>query len=346
PDRARFARSLYGHANLYGVFLDLAIRLTRPKGIVSFLVPSSFLGGEYFKNLRRTLAADAPPVRLDVVEERRDVFDGVLQETILATFRRTRRRTAAVGIIQAENQDDLRVVPVGTLTLPPLAGAPWILARHPEDADLAARLRRMPSRLADWGYKVSTGPLVWNRHKPQLGSKRRPGGIPVIWAESITADGRFEYRTQRVNHSPWFTPGPGDDWLIVRKPSVLLQRTTAKEQARRLIAAELPAAFIKEHGGVTVENHVNMLLPLAAKPAVPPPVLAAFLNSRAADRAFRCLSGSVAVSAYELEALPLPPPADLRELSFLTAGYVERHHVDDVCNRVYGIGDHDASALS
>ncbi|MFM2042712.1 MAG: hypothetical protein RLY86_1288, partial [Pseudomonadota bacterium] len=64
PDRARFARSLYGHANLYGVFLDLAIRLTRPKGIVSFLVPSSFLGGEYFKNLRRTLAADAPPVRL------------------------------------------------------------------------------------------------------------------------------------------------------------------------------------------------------------------------------------------------------------------------------------------
>jgi adenine-specific DNA-methyltransferase len=50
--RTRFSRSLFGHANLYGVFTDLAIGLARAGGLVSFLTPSSFLAGEYFKNLR------------------------------------------------------------------------------------------------------------------------------------------------------------------------------------------------------------------------------------------------------------------------------------------------------
>jgi adenine-specific DNA-methyltransferase len=76
----------------------------------------------------------------------------------------------------------------------------------------------------------------------------------------------------------------------------------------------MPAAFITERGAVTVENHLNMLIPTTGKPAVPPTLLSAFLNTAAADRAFRCISGSVAVSAYELESLPLPSATDLKKL--------------------------------
>ena len=36
--------------------------------------------------------------------------------------------------------------------------------------------------------------------------------------------------------------------------------------------------------------------------------IAALLVSAVLDEAFRCISGSVAVSAAELEALPLPAP--------------------------------------
>ena len=40
---------------------------------------------------------------------------------------------------------------------------------------------------------------------------------------------------------PWFAARlPRDEWLLLDRSCVLLQRTTAKEQARRLIAAELP----------------------------------------------------------------------------------------------------------
>ena len=52
--RQRYARSLYGHANLYGVFTDIALRWTKPKGVVAYLTPTSVLGGQYF-------AANVPP---------------------------------------------------------------------------------------------------------------------------------------------------------------------------------------------------------------------------------------------------------------------------------------------
>ena len=146
------------------------------------------------------------------------------------------------------------------------------------------------------------------------------GAYPVIWAESVTSDGRFEWRSEKRNHAPWFAARrPKDDWLIVTRPCVLLQRTTAKEQPRRLIAAELPESFIRRYKGVIVENHLNMVRAIAPEPAVPAAVIAALLNSAAVDAAFRCINGSVAVSAFELEELPLPAPAVLAKVAKLIA---------------------------
>jgi adenine-specific DNA-methyltransferase len=113
---------------------------------------------------------------------------------------------------------------------------------------------------------------------------------------------------------------PGkDDWLILRSPCVLLQRTTSKEQ-RRLIASELPASFLEEHGAAVVENRLNMIYP-AEGPLIPtrvsPRAIAALFNSQVVDELFRCINGSVAVSAFELEALPLPPPEALEPLEQL-----------------------------
>ncbi len=66
------------------MFTDLALRHARPGGIVAYVTPTSFLAGSYYQNLRRLLASEAPPVRMDFVEARRGVFDDVLQETLLA----------------------------------------------------------------------------------------------------------------------------------------------------------------------------------------------------------------------------------------------------------------------
>ena len=335
-ERARFQRSLYGHANLYGLFTDMALRHVKQGGVVAYVTPTSFLAGEYFKNLRALLGREALPATIDFVSLRKGVFDEVLQETLLATYRRG-PATAPVAVheIVPANGARLTVTPTGSIRLPEDRSQPWLMPRSPSQAPLIARLAAMTHRLADWGYSVSTGPLVWNRHKKQLAGAPGRNRYPLIWAEAITPDGRFIHRADKRNHTPYFEIRPGDDWLMVDRPCVLLQRTTAKEQSRRLIAAALPDEFVAKHGAVVIENHLNMVRPTRVRPSVGAEVLAAFLNSAAADRAFRCVSGSVAVSAYELEALPLPAPDALDALRRLVRAGVGRPRIEAECARLY-----------
>ena len=85
--RRKFSRSLYGHANLYGIFTDLALRFARPNGVVGYVTPTSFLAGAYFKALRGLLGTEASLAGIDFMTERSGVFEDVLQETALTVYR-------------------------------------------------------------------------------------------------------------------------------------------------------------------------------------------------------------------------------------------------------------------
>jgi len=339
--RAVFKRSIYGHANLYGLFTDAALRWAKEDGVIGYVTPTSMLSGLYYKALRELLAAEARPHAVNFVSERDGVFADVLQETMLATYcRHGKTRTGKVGFIEIDAAGDMSFCPAGAFSMPARPAAPWLLPRAPDQTALSARLRAMPHRLADYGYGVSTGPLVWNRFKGQFRSQPGAGNFPVIWAESVTSDGRFLWRSEKRNHAPWFAARrPKDDWLIVTQPCVLLQRTTAKEQPRRLIAAELQASFIRKHRGVTVENHLNMVRAIVAKPRVAPAAIAALLNSAAVDAAFRCINGSVAVSAFELEEMPLPSPAVIRKVAKLVEARAEAAVIEAVLAAAYERSD-------
>ncbi|MDQ7994594.1 MAG: Eco57I restriction-modification methylase domain-containing protein [Luteibacter sp.] len=304
--RATYARSLYGHANLYGLFTDLALRLARPGGVVAYLTPTSFLGGQYFKELRRLLTTEARPVAFDLVADRDGVFDDVLQETLLTTYRVGGGvAPATVSLVIPKGLNAATVRPLGPVALD-TSGDPWLLPRSEADAAFMATMAGMVTRLADVGYAVSTGPLVWNRHKDQLRTKKAKGLLPIIWAESVTGEG-FAFAADRRGHVPFIELKARQDHLVDTGASILVQRTTSKEQARRIIAAVMPQDFIDRFGGAVVENHLNRIVPtMLVPPAIRPETLAVVLNTEVVDRAFRCISGSVAVSAYELNAIPLP----------------------------------------
>ena len=79
-----------------------------------------------------------------------------------------------------------------------------------------------------------------------------------------------------------------------------------------------------------------MIYPVVNKPAVSIDVLAAFLNSETTDRVFRCLSGSVAVSAYEIESLPLPGKDKLTKLKKLVSQNSSKEEIEEECKKLYG----------
>jgi len=337
--RRKYSRSLFGHANLYGVFTDMAVRMAKPNALIAYVTPTSFLGGKYFGNLRKLLREKAPPRAIDFVAHRNGVFVDVLQETCLAVYKKSRRSsrvsvhvTAPVGFASAAE-----VKNVGRFRVNGAADSPWVLPRDREHARLLRKSEEMELRLTDLGYEVSTGPLVWNRHKKQLARRPGEGNLPLIWAESVQSDGCFRFAHEKRNHVPYFHLLPGQDHLVTREPCVLVQRTTAKEQQRRIIAAQLPCGFVRRHGGVVVENHLNVVRPANGHPLLDLDTVVALLNSKAIDELFRCISGSVAVSAYEIESIPLPPEDELVGLQTLIRRRVSADRVQSYISSLYGI---------
>lgn len=313
--RKRYSRSLYGHANLYGLFTDYALQVLSENGVIAYVTPTSFLSGRYYKNLRETLAAHAPPLEIDFVPEREGVFDDVLQETLLVVYKKSHHESnkSVVAEIDAQSEAAYRLM---QLRLPERKEEPWIIPRDRQDVSFVARLQELPHRLRDYGYRVSTGPLVWNRHKDQLSPSYSDDCYPIVWAESVRPSGEFIFSCDKKHHKPYLhLRDKNDEWLIVDRPCVLVQRTTAKEQRKRLVSALLSPEFIAKWKGVSVENHLNMVFAVDDKARVTTQLLSTILNTDILDRVFRNINGSVAVSAFELESLPLPPPSIFDGLS-------------------------------
>ncbi|MDO4039279.1 Eco57I restriction-modification methylase domain-containing protein [Clavibacter michiganensis] len=311
--RALFADSLYGHANLYALFLAAASKNVSSRGLVAALVPTSFTSGLYFHRLRDQVSARTPLRQLAFVQERTGVFGGVLQETCLAVFSTAKSRKATIQRISGGEVSSVAGVPS------PRTSRPWLLPRESSDAALAAAASSMPLTLKDAGWHASTGPLVWNRRRAELHARNAAGRVFVLWAADM--DGGLVHRDRSRDSLRFLDIRDEKDRLVnaLTTPAVLVQRTTAPEQTRRLLVAELTQQKLDELGGaIVVENHVNVLRPSTAEPLLSRATLARVLDSPTFDRLMRCISGSVAVSSYELGSLPLPDASTLAEWDSLT----------------------------
>lgn len=335
--REKYARSLFGHANLYGLFTDLAVRMAKKEsGVVAFLTPTSFLGGQYFTALRTLLTNKTTPIAFDFVSDRDGVFDDVLQETMLTAFRSGEHKVKAqVSSLIPKGLNKAKIEKIGSVEIEK-GGATWLLPRFKEDARFLQNLKTMPTRLSELGYSVSTGQLVWNRFKSQLRTTKGKNSYPLIWAESITSNG-FRFSADRKNHVPYIDIAPKQDFLVTTTECVLIQRTTSKEQDKRILAAILPQEFIDETGGVVVENHINIVYSNGLFSEVKPEVVALLLNSQTVDRAFRCISGSVAVSAYELNSIPLPSEEQVLEIQSMLESGTHKRIIERTIAGFYGV---------
>ncbi|MFD6940913.1 hypothetical protein ACFWAP_32775 [Streptomyces goshikiensis] len=331
-DREKWQHVVFGHANRYGLFMAAVSEQLAEGGVASALVPAGWLGGSYFQRLRAYLADTTPLISLVYVTDRSGVFStGVLQETVLATFRKGKSPRATDCERLTMNGRVTHEV-IGKGRLPKDADRPWLLPRQSDDLPIVKAAQKMTRRLADYGWSVSTGPLVWNRHKPQLSPKPSEISVKIIWAGDLEG-GELHQDPSRDKLRYLHLREKDHRVLVLERPAVLVQRTTAPEQPRRLLAAALDSETLTRWGGrVSVENHVNVLTSAQPDGLLTPRLLSALLDSDAVDRLYRCLTGSVAVSAYELAALPLPGPQTLRAWAALPA-----EALPEAINSVYGL---------
>lgn len=317
-DRVRFGEVLYGHANLYSLFMAEGAANLSERGVLAALVPTSFTSGLYFHKLREYLAKHSSLDSVTFVEDRSGMFAGVLQETCLAVF--SRRRNRKVEVSRANGH----IVRVATVPVPK-GGSPWLIPREASDATTAAIAAKLPLTLEEAGWHASTGPLVWNRRKDDLHSRPSAKRTRVLWAADFD-DGVIGRHYSRDSLRYLTTTGARDvDTMVLTSEAVLVQRTTAPEQSRRLVVADLSSETLAAMGGrVVIENHVNVLRPTIPAPLLDRETLARVLQTKTMDRLVRCISGSVALSSYELGALPLPSAETLASWKGLSGLTLER----------------------
>lgn len=304
--------------NMYALFAVLAARLTRPGGELLFLVPRSFSSGPYFARFRRFALHHWRWSRFHLFHSRRAAFkkDAVLQETVL--FKAVRQpgspadAPAPVVITASAGMHDLADAtvferPLADLIGPERQGSLLFLPTDAEEYALLARFRGWTHRLADLGVGVSTGPVVAFRATASLRETAAPGSLPLLWMDNVASTGgRLRWplaaRT-KPQHLAADTPAA---LLVPNRNYVLLRRVSAKDDARRLMAAPYLAADWPA-SRLGLENKLNYLY---ARRGELSPVqaigLAALLSSRPYDQFFRLFNGNTQVSATEARELPVP----------------------------------------
>src|SRR5260221_3772469 len=299
-----------GQPNVYSLFIYLSLRLTAPGGSLGLLTPVGFFGGRSFGPLRELLGRSASLRQVDFIEPRTGAFLDVEQETALTIFHKGANRAVSTAVFVTN--DGAQFTFLGDYSQSPSGAASWVFPRSVEDITAVQAFRAPQWNLGRYGYKATTGFLVPHRMPiPLLKTKGNKLAIcPLIWATQIGKDGVHRLRVARGEHAHLFVDvsGYGAD-QVMTTPSVAVQRTSSKDQRRRVRCAAIRQKFVREHGGYMGENHVCFIVPIPDRqPAVSVEVLAKIMNSDGVNRVFRCLSGTATVSVYELLAMPLPDP--------------------------------------
>jgi adenine-specific DNA-methyltransferase len=277
------------------------------------------VAGPYFSGLRQEILDRADVVRIDLHEQRENLFVGAVQDVCLLTLR---RHSAAVG--RTHHCYEVGLVdsngfqkPIGSAETP-TNGEPWMLPVAVERPIIVPRrLAHEAARcftLIDYGYRIRVGKVVPTRERAYLRTSRCKDALPLLWASCVRPDGSFAFKGgMRSNNPRWYKAPTNQEKYTTRRPCVLVQRTSNRDQHRRLNAAPVSAEFLDQHKrrGFISENHVIVLELATETPLVSPEVLAALLNSGVVNERFSAISGTFSVSARLLARLALPDPTVL-----------------------------------
>ncbi len=372
PHLDRYKDALSGRANLYQLFLYYAVRRCAEGGMIALLVPESMRSGQYFHSLRRFLTQETTLVAVTDLLDRSNIFIGVEQGVHILSVRKEKLRLSTghetVTVMQATST--VAVATSETMTVPHRhvqAGEDhayvYLKAASTDLYALLARLRDELPPLPRITLDTHTGPFVWNQHKEglvseEVGAVDRQLFYPIIYAPCV-------HRYKFV-FPPEATFIPCQQRLYARHsaslrrltrtgPSLVLQRTTSREQIRRLVATLIPAPFTKDHNGYLVENHVNYISCATSNgDAVPLLYVLGILNSQILNMYFSSINGNTHVSAYELGLLPIlyDEDAGLEDIVArrLQAEGVEANaldeDIDEQVARIYGLSDADITLVA
>jgi len=276
PDAAlmeRYGDVLCGRPNIFAMFVKQGLDLLKSGGYLGFVIPPSMNNGAYFAMLREYIIGQADIRHLSILDSEKLFADA--QQTVM------------ILILQKRANTGRHIFRRNGLT---------IFSRNPAFLEKAFR---GTFSLRELGYRVKTGPVVWNQHKNRL-TDSGDAAVPLIWAHNIQAQG-FAFPQLKEGKPQYVRIGKHDVG-----PAIVVNRITGAADNVRLKCALIPEGM-KFVG----ENHVNVVYP--AKGLKPPDIrieeIARQIRSDESMAIMREITGNTQISKTELELLlPIRPP--------------------------------------
>ncbi len=302
--------------NLYSAFLDLSIELLEDGGELVAITPRSFFNGVYFTSFRKRFLQRMQLSHIRIFESRREVFSGVLQETVIIHAIKSKARGAVTisHVALGKAGSTQRCVQYTEVVQPTDTE---LFIRVPENqkvAEQSSKVEALSHRLTSLGLQVSTGRVVDFRVPELLHHMPSTGDHALLYPKHLQA-GTIVFPLQAAKANALSAAKASQAVLVPEGFYVLIKRFSAKEEARRVVAA-LYEPQKARFGAVGFENHLNYIHckghGLERKTALG---LVVYLNSTAFDTAFRIFSGHTQVNATDLRNMMFPSIEVLHRLA-------------------------------
>lgn len=327
--RAQAAEAIVcGQPNIYAIFMAVSAALLKNGGEMICITPRSYAAGSYFRLFREKFFGRMQPHAIHLFDSRTETFgrDDILQESLILKAMRADgwAQTTPDQTVEISRSAGWRDLPERQIRRVPIKEILDLtdkdkilhLLLGEEDHEIVSLMRQWPGSLHRYGLEISTGPVVPFRATEFI---NQTGDVPqthapLLWMQNV-GPMRIQWPVSTKNKAQFIAANNQSRYLLVKNRNyVLLRRFSAKEAARRLVAAPWLADDF-DSSFVGLENHLNYVH--RHKGAISKEEaygLAAIFNSALIDTYFRTFNGNTQVSATELRTMPLPKLESLEEL--------------------------------
>ncbi len=268
--KKKYAKVTSGRVNIYSLFIYKAVNLLKEGGYLAFVVPPSMNNGAYFAKLRKFIVNNCN-IEYLTIRDTPHLFEDALQSVMLLILKK------------GKNDGSYLFQKNGIMIFS-------------ENANSLKNAFEKKQTLAELGYEVRTGELVWNQNKHLL-INESTSAVPLIWSHNITEEGlKFNNKSK-----PQFVKGVSPN----KGPAIVVNRIVGRPGNGRIKAALIPEEML-----FVAENHVNVIFKLEQKKlwekdkeSLEWETLLAQLNSQKNANIIQNITGNTQISRTELKNL-------------------------------------------
>lgn len=215
---------IYGRPNIFGLFIIQAISMLAPNGILTFIIPKSFLNSAYYSKIRNYIKETCKIIEIIDFEK-----DNKFIDTQQSTFGIILKKEPNNKILSVECSYSIKFNDNFMFT---------------NDSVFLKSLLEGTTTLAQLGLSVRTGNIVWNQHKDELTDDDNE--TVLIYNTNLTKEHTIDLKTFKNEEKHQYIKKDGriDPVLVVNR-------------GNGNSAYKLNYALVSNIGPYLIENHLN-----------------------------------------------------------------------------------------